>query len=167
MTPGQKEQKYRFAEQIVAEQSFRRAVGYGLATTLAAAGVWAIIAAAAGMTAGFMAVGLGAAVGYAIQFFGRGIEVKYAVLAFALAIGGTVLGNILAALLVEITKYGTPALELLSGVTVGSLISFVVADMDLIGLAFWIMAVSAAAYLANRRLTHAEELAVFALRFKN
>ena len=51
--------------------------------------------------------------------------------------------------------------EILMVLTTPAIVDFVFAGLGLIDLAFWILAISAAGYLARRRLTRPEQLAMF------
>ncbi len=85
-------------------------------------------------------------------------------LAAALAVIGCVLGNFLAAVLVESIDHQIPVIEILSSIPAKSIGQFILSDLSLIDLMFWIVAVSAAAWFAKRRLTRQEGLAIFTLR---
>ena len=69
----------------------------GLAAALAGAVLWAVITVQSKMQIGFMAIGVGFLVGWAVRRFGRGQEPVYAVLGGGCALLGCLLGNLLSA----------------------------------------------------------------------
>ena len=69
----------------------------GVAAALIGAVLWAIITVQTKTQIGFMAIGVGLAVGWAVRRFGHGREPVYAVLGGALALIGCVLGNLFSA----------------------------------------------------------------------
>ncbi|NNF66607.1 MAG: hypothetical protein HKM98_03765 [Gammaproteobacteria bacterium] len=167
MTPEQKQENFKLAEKIIAEQNFRSALVTGVLVMFLCVGVWAIAAALTARHLGLMAIVLGAAAGYVVQYFGKGVEVRFAVLAAALAVSGMLLGNLAAAILMEHFVFGATSKEIVSQLGSGVLVRRLLADIDLVSIAFWIMSISAAAYIANRRLNPIEALALFAYRYRD
>ena len=161
MTPEQKEKNCKLAEQLLSEQSFRKAFFSGLLVTIAITALWVAMAATAGAVMGYMAIALGAGVGYMVQLVGKGMQARYVVLAVLLTLAGCVAGNILAPIFIESIDHQLPVMEILGGITVRAIVDFIFADLWLIDLAFWIVAISAAGYIARRRLTRQEQLAMF------
>ena len=166
MTPEQKERNYRLAERLLAEQNFRAAVVFGLLAAITMAALWGLIAALTGYIIGSMAMADGASVGYTVQRMGKGIHYRYALLASVLATFGCIVGSILAIVLDESVEHQMPVTELLSSVPMHSIARTILSDFGLVGMAFWIVAISGAAYIARRRLTRAEGLAIFTLQHR-
>ncbi|HYL72068.1 MAG TPA: hypothetical protein VEY89_12270 [Candidatus Dormibacteraeota bacterium] len=73
------------------------AIGAGLIASLAGAIVWAVITVATKMQIGFMAVGVGLLVGWAVRRFGQGTQPVFGVIGAALALLGCAAGNLLSA----------------------------------------------------------------------
>lgn len=161
MKPEQKRENHKLAGQLLSEQDFRKAFFAGLLVMIAITTVWVAMAASAGTLMGYMAMALGAGVGYTIRFVGKGIQARYTVLAMALALAGCVAGNIMAPILIESIDHQLAAREVLGVISARVIVDFVFAGLGLIDLIFWIIAVSAAGYLARRRLTRQEQLAMF------
>ncbi len=72
----------------------------GVAALLAAI-IWAAITAAASFQIGFMSIGVGFAVAFAVRYFGHSNDRGFAILSAALTLAGCVLGNYLAAIAVS------------------------------------------------------------------
>jgi len=77
--------------------SLAGAFGAGLIAAALGAVLWAVITVATHMQIGFMAVGVGFVVAWAVRRFGRGTQVAYGVLGGGLALLGCVAGNLLSA----------------------------------------------------------------------
>lgn len=69
------------------------AVGGTIAAIIGAA-VWAGVTIATGWQIGFMAVGVGILVGFAVRFFGKGETQAFGIVGAVLALVGCVLGNL-------------------------------------------------------------------------
>jgi hypothetical protein len=77
--------------------SLPAALGAGLVASLLGAIVWAVITVATKMQIGFMAVGVGFLVAWAVRRFGQGTQPIYGVIGAVLALLGCVAGNLLSA----------------------------------------------------------------------
>ncbi|RLA30982.1 MAG: hypothetical protein DRR11_10755 [Gammaproteobacteria bacterium] len=161
MTPEQKEQNYERAKVLLSEQNYQAALISGLIATILAASIYAVIAIVAGYTVSYLAIGLGAFIGFTIQFLGRGIESRYTVLASILAIVGCVLGNFFAELIPLARVYGQSASDIASQITFQSLVDFTVSSFRPLTILFWLLAVAAASYFAKRRLSREDGLAIY------
>lgn len=78
-----------------AEQNLVGGIAAGAAAALATAILWAVITAATKYQIGWMAIGVGFAVGMAVKFVGKGVDTSFRISGAALAILGCVLGNVL------------------------------------------------------------------------
>ena len=161
MTPEQKEQNYERAKVLLSEQNYQAALISGLIATILGAGIYAVTAVAAGYLVSYLAIALGAFVGFTIQFLGRGIESRYAVLASILAVVGCVLGNFFVRLILSGRVYGESASDIASQITFQSLVDFTVSSFRPLSILFWLLAVAAASYFAKRRLSREDGLAIY------
>jgi multisubunit Na+/H+ antiporter MnhE subunit len=73
----------------------------GAVAAILAAIAWAAITAATSFQIGYMSIGVGFAVAFAVRYFGQSHDRKFAILSGALALAGCVLGNYLAAIAVS------------------------------------------------------------------
>jgi hypothetical protein len=80
-------------ERLRSQQNFPLAVLAGSGAALAGAGLWLAITVATHLTIGYMAVGVGFLVGYAVRTQGKGLSPMYGVLGATLALLGCMLGN--------------------------------------------------------------------------
>ena len=80
---------------IFKEQSLASGVIYGLIASLLGAAVWALITVYSGYQIGYMALAIGALVGYSVRIFGKGIQNIYGIVGASLALFGCMLGNLL------------------------------------------------------------------------
>ena len=77
------------------EQSLTLAIFGGLLASVVAAIIWAAITYATSYQIGFMAIGVGVLVGYAVNYFGKGMTVTFGVVGAAFALFGCLFGNLL------------------------------------------------------------------------
>src|SRR5215213_3438047 len=79
---------------IKSRQSLSMAILGGLIASLVAALLWAIITYATKFQIGFMAIGVGFLVGYAVNYFGKGVTTAFGIVGAAFSLFGCILGNI-------------------------------------------------------------------------
>jgi len=96
-TPGQtsldQTKVQNFMQRRKAEQSMPLALAAGVVAALVGAAIWAIVTDMTGYQIGWMAVGVGFLVGYAVRFLGKGIERPYQYVGAICALLGCLLGN--------------------------------------------------------------------------
>ncbi|AIY14106.1 MULTISPECIES: hypothetical protein [Cellulophaga] len=78
---------------IKAEQNLPAAIFGGICAGIIGALLWAVITTATGYQIGFMAIGIGAMVGLATGYFGKGIDLTFGLLGGVIALLSCVLGN--------------------------------------------------------------------------
>ena len=154
--------QYRLAEKLYGEQNFVNGAVAGLVASLAAAVVWGGISVATGYMIGYVAIGVGIAVGYGVQVFGKGLSVKYSLIAALFGFLGCMLGNLVAGILFEAKDYGAAIGDIVASLTVNDIIAFYAETLEIMDLLFWFFAVGAAWQFAPRKLTEEEALAVYA-----
>jgi hypothetical protein len=98
---------------VYSEPSIARAVLAGFFAALVGAVLWAVITVALKAQIGFMAIGVGLLVAWAVRTLGKGSSPTYGVIGAVFALFGCVLGNLLAACGFLATGQGAP----LGGVT--------------------------------------------------
>jgi hypothetical protein len=82
-------------EQLMIEQNLKSGVMAGIATGISAAIIWAVITVAIEYQIGYMAMGVGAVVGFSMRRFGNGIEKKFGICGALIALLSVILGNFL------------------------------------------------------------------------
>ena len=93
---------------IKSRQSLSMAVLGGLIASIVAALLWAIITYATKFQIGFMAIGVGFLVGYAVNYFGKGITTTFGIVGAAFSLFGCILGNILTTIIAASLQEGVP-----------------------------------------------------------
>lgn len=85
-------------EKIIQQQRKNQDLGYaiigGISAALIGAALWAVITVSTGYQIGYMAIGIGFLVGFAVRFFGSGVDIQYRVIGAACALLGCMLGNL-------------------------------------------------------------------------
>ena len=84
-------------ERLRSEQNLGGAIGAGAAAAAAGAAAWALVTVFTHFQIGWMAVGVGFLVGYAVRIFGKGIDKVFGFVGAGLALVGCLAGNLLAA----------------------------------------------------------------------
>ena len=161
MTPEEKQTNVELAQQLLEEQNFVPGVIAGVVAAILGGGIYAVIAVATGYAVGLMAIGIGAFVGFAVQFLGRGVESRFVVIAAVLSIVGCILGNIFSVILLFARGSGESPLDIFSDMGLGDLINIALESFQPIDLLYWALAAYAAYWFAKRRLTKEEELAIY------
>jgi hypothetical protein len=87
-------------ERLRGEQSLLAGLAAGAVAALVGAVLWAVITNATGYQIGFMAIGVGFIVGYAVRIVGKGMDQAFGIGGAVLALLGCVVGNVLAILAV-------------------------------------------------------------------
>jgi len=90
---SQKRITAEFYEKLRLEQNLPLAIIIGLAASIIGAILWAMITVSTNFQIGFMAIAVGAMVGYSIKVFGKGIDPVFGYLGAGLAFLGCILGN--------------------------------------------------------------------------
>lgn len=94
------------------------AVG-GIAAAAVGAILWAIITVATDYQIGWMAVGVGLMVGYAVRLLGKGVDPVFGVAGAAIALAGCISGNLLTVVIVVSRQDNVEIMTLLSRLTPG------------------------------------------------
>jgi hypothetical protein len=80
----------------------------GLVAAAIGGGLWALVTIITGFQIGWMAVGVGFLVGWAVRVAGKGSHPVFGYLGAALALGGCALGNLLAVLVIAARQFEVP-----------------------------------------------------------
>ncbi len=83
-------------ERLRSDQSLFQAILTGTLAALAGAALWALITVFTGFQIGFMAIAVGALVGFAIRLFGKGVDSVFGIVGAILALIGCLIGNLMA-----------------------------------------------------------------------
>ena len=160
MNDEEKRKNYELAGKLISEQNFAAAVVVGAVATILAAAGYGIIVATWAFSYGFVAAGVGILIGLSMQFLGRGISMKFAVVATVYAISGCVLGNLFRVIIELAQANATSPFDVLRNNSLSVLAEWSVSDISFVDLVYWFVAVFCAVFLAKRPLSRSERLAV-------
>ena len=118
------------------------AVVVGLAAALVGAVIWAAVTYSTETQIGWMAIGVGALVGFAMRL-GKGTDVSFKMVGAALALFGCLLGNVLAVYAFAAKELETTALEAIAGVDFGVVMDIMKESFSPIDLLFYGLAIYA------------------------
>ncbi len=141
---------------LVRKQSLRRAIMAGLITFIVFCIAWVLLASVTGRVYAWMTVVLGAALGFAIRYAGRGLDWRFPLLAAGMAIGGAVVANIVLAASTTAAEYGTGTLNILQAVTSMTWPVFFAEVWNIADSFYAAVAAGFAAFFASRRLTRSQ-----------
>lgn len=142
--------------QLRSEQNLTMGILAGAVAAFIGAGAWATITIVTNFQIGWMAVGVGFLVGFAVQKFGKGIDKSFAVAGAVLALFGCVLGNLLTACGLVASAQQVSFLSVLSQLTPSSIAALMGATFSPMDLLFYGIAVYEGYKLSMRRLTEQE-----------
>ncbi len=111
-------------ESFQSEQNLVMGTLAGLVASVAGAGTWAAITILTEYQIGFMAIGIGLLVGFAVRFTGKGISQSFGIVAALMSLVGCVLGNVL-----TITYFVSVSEEMAFMDLLGQLNAVIVVDM--------------------------------------
>jgi hypothetical protein len=125
----------------VDEQNLPMGVVAGLAAAAVGAGVWALVTVATSYQIGWMAVGVGFLVGWAVRLAGKGTTTAFRVVGAALSLGGCVAGNLLTGCVIAARQLDVPVTGLLAGLTPAIALDLLTAMFNPMDLLFYALAV--------------------------
>jgi hypothetical protein len=141
--------------EVEADSNFPAALLGGLVAAFAGAVVWAVITVTAKVQIGFMAIGVGFLVAWAVRTLGKGHTQLYGIIGGAFALLGCVLGNLLSACGFVATARGESVVSItLSALSTPSLaVNLLRATFDGMDLLFYAIAVYEGYKYSRRPLT--------------
>src|SRR2546421_5738806 len=89
----------------------------GLVAAAIGAGLWALVTIITGFQIGWMAVGVGFLVGWAVRLAGKGTHRAFGIMGALLALGGCAVGNLATILVVAAQHFDVPLLAVLTRLT--------------------------------------------------
>lgn len=147
-------QKLEFAfERLKSRQSLGKAVVAGAIAAAVGAALWAALTVAFEVQIGFMAIGIGFLVGFAVRKAGRGVTPSFRVAGAALALAGCAVGNLLAVLGLVSKTQGIPFGDILVQLTPALAVDLMKASFSPMDLVFYAIAVYEGWQLSAHQLT--------------
>jgi len=104
---------------LKSEENLPMGIVAGLVACLAGAAVWALVSVSTGYQIGYMAIGMGFIVGYAVRIAGKGVSQIFGIAGAALALLGCILGDYFSIIGFMASNEGQTFMETLSVKPVG------------------------------------------------
>lgn len=149
-------QAHYLRQRLEGEQNLALGLVAGLAAAAAGAAGWAVITVATGYQIGFMAIGVGFLVGYAVRAGGKGVTMPFGVAGAGLSLVGCAVGNLLALVAMLAGHEGVPFLEAVGQLDVDLAQELMVAGFSPIDLLFYGIALYEGYRLSFRQLDGAQ-----------
>lgn len=160
MDDAEKQENYERAEKLLAEQNVAAAIIAGAVATVLGAFAYGIAVAIWPIAYGFAAAGVGIIIGLAMQFVGRGIVLKFSVVATVYTLIGCILGRFFAVMISLMPANDNSLSAVLRSNPLPALAEQVVSGLSGIHFVYWFVAVFAAVFFARRALSRADRLAL-------
>ena len=126
----------------------------GVVAALAGAGIWAATTVGTGYQIGWMAVGVGILVGFAVRIGGKGIDRVYGFVGAGLAFLGCAMGNLFAVCGMVATQEGIPYMQIVGQLNVSIAAELMTATFSPIDLLFYGIAVYEGYKFSFRQLSN-------------
>lgn len=103
--------------------------------------LWAVVTAVTGWQIGFMAVGIGFIVGYAIRKFGQGVDMSFGITGGVLSLAGCMLGNLLVVGVAIAEQESMEIMDVLGQIDLELAIDLMVETFSLMDILFYGLAI--------------------------
>lgn len=129
-------------QQIRNNQNVSMGIVGGFGAAIVGSAVWAVMTALTNYQIGFMAIGVGFLVGYAVRKFGQGVDSSFGFIGGGLALLGCVFGNLLTTCVIASMEQGVPFMDVIGSLNVAvaiEIMKYTFSPIDLIfyGLALY------------------------------
>lgn len=145
-----------FRDRLRDDQNLPAGIAAGVGAAVVSAGVWALITTVSGYQIGFMAIGVGYLVGYAVGKAGKGIDNHFGIVGATLALAGCLLGNLLVACSVVSKEFGIPLMSVITSLNLEKVGILMTATFSPIDLLFYGLAVHGGWRMSFRRIRKEE-----------
>ncbi len=149
-----------FIEKLRVDQNLPKALIAGIIASLASAILWAVISVSSGYQIGYMAIAVGAVVGFTIRIAGKGIDKIFGYWGAALALFGCVLGNLLMIVGSIGNEFSIGYWEVFSSLKLGDIFNIMKETFDFMDLLFYGLAIYEGYKFSFRKIT-VEEIESF------
>lgn len=127
----------RHMKKMREEQSLGKGIGGGLLAAAAGALIWSAVTVITEYQIGWMAVGIGFLVGYAVRFFGKGVDIVFGIAGALLALVGCLGGNLATVIYFASQTRNVPILEILPVLQPEILMNILKETFDVMDLVFY------------------------------
>lgn len=142
------------------EQNLIMGIAAGLIAALISAVIWAVVTALTNYQIGWMAIGVGIFVGFAVKKYGKGIDTGFGIVGGVLAALGCAVGNLLAVIIMVSKSQGIGILELASQLTPQVVVQVMKATFQPMDAIFYLIGLYEGYQFSFRQLTEEELLSV-------
>ena len=143
-------------ERLRMEQNLPMGILAGVVGGLIGAAIWALISVTTGYQIGYLAIGVGALVGVAMRFVGKGIDQVFGISGGVIAVLACAIGNYLTIIGAISVEYGVDFFEVLSIFGFDFVIDFMSETFEVIDLLFYGIAAGAGYKFAFRSFTEGD-----------
>ncbi len=140
-------------ETFQSEQNLVMGTLAGLIASFAGAGIWAAVTIATEYQIGWMAIGIGLLVGFAVRFTGKGISQTFGFAAGALSFVGCALGNVFTITYFVAVSEDMAFMEILSQLNLAIVVDMLTATFEVIDVLFYGLAVYVGYKYAFRQIS--------------
>jgi hypothetical protein len=156
VTEAERAQLQFAIEQLRSQQNLLGGVLGGIAGAAVGAALWAGVTVATGYQIGWMAVGVGFLVGYAVRVFGKGLDPIFGVIGAVLSLVGCGIGNLLTVCGFVAQQESLAFFDVLTRLDLGIAQELMAATFSPMDVLFYGIAVYEGYKLSFRRLTEQE-----------
>jgi len=143
-------------QRLESEQNLPLALVAGAGAAIVGAAVWAGVTVATEYQIGFMAIGIGFLVGFAVRSLGKGITSTFGLLGATLSLLGCALGNLLTVTAIVAKQEGVAFLDALSQLDAELAAKLMGAFFSPMDLLFYLIALYYGYKLSFRQITEAD-----------
>lgn len=140
-------------ETFQSEQNLVMGALAGLVASVAGAGIWAATTVMTEYQIGFMAIGIGLLVGFAVRFTGKGIQQSFGIVGAVMSLVGCVLGNILTITYFVALSEEMAFVDILSQLNAAIIVDMLTATFEAVDVVFYALAVYFGYKYAFRQIT--------------
>ena len=130
-----------YFEKLRQEQNLSLGLIGGLGAALVCALIWVVITVWTGYQISYMPIGIGIAVGFAIRFLGKGIDIIYGILGAVLSLFGCLLGDFLSIYGFLANAYNMSYFEIFGQLDLSMAIDTFVENTDFMSVLFYGVAI--------------------------
>lgn len=135
------------------EQNLLMGTLAGLVASTIGAGIWATVTVMTEYQIGWMAIGIGLLVGFAIRFTGKGINQSFGIVGGVMSLVGCVVGNIFTISYFVAVNEGMAFMDILSQLNLAIIVDMLTATFEAMDVLFYALAVYFGYKYAFRQIT--------------
>jgi hypothetical protein len=155
--PVMSEAEMKFAlNKLREQQNLVAGILVGAAAAMVGGVIWAVITALTQYQIGWMAIGVGFLVAYAVRIAGKGIDKIFGIVGALLSLIGCALGNLLTAIYVIAKTQGISELDVIAALDFQFVVKIMVAMFDPMDILFYVLAMYVGYRYALRPVTPAD-----------